>query len=172
MQLEERTVNANELEKDILPYHQMPSHRTEGPRPKQEFSPRMANGELCFREEFGTFWLWAYPSLLGWPLDVRWLFSPVVHNRVYPGDLWGVDEVGKLLIVETKLARDARADPFVDFVKLLAHKTAPPALKAANLQGHWEALYEAERDFITRHRESSKRASMTGASHGAGRSPG
>ena len=50
----------------------------------------MANGELCFREEFGTFWLWAYPSLLGWPLDVRWLFLPVGCTTEFTPAICGV----------------------------------------------------------------------------------
>jgi hypothetical protein len=69
-------------------------------------------------EEIGTFWLWAWPDLLGWPFQITWLFSPVTGKSKWPGDLWGLDDRGNLLIVETKLARNDRGpqDPFKDFI--------------------------------------------------------
>src|SRR4051812_25154622 len=68
-------------------------------------------------EETASFWLFLWPDLLGWPRNITWLFSPVTGKTRYPGDLWGIDETGHLVVVETKLFQRATApDPFEDFV--------------------------------------------------------
>jgi hypothetical protein len=41
---------------------------------------------------------------------------PGDRKAPYPGDLWGVDEDGDLIVVETKLGRYA-TDPFKDFLE-------------------------------------------------------
>src|SRR5947209_2049040 len=70
-------------------------------------------------EEPGTFWLWAWPELLDWATEITWLFSPVTGKYPWPGDLWGVDASGQLILVETKKTGGPR-DHFEDFV--LFHK--------------------------------------------------
>src|SRR3990167_6071043 len=75
-------------------------------------------GDILPSEESASFLLWAWPDLLGWPRQINWLFSPVVGKHKYPGDLWGLDSQGGLLIVETKFDRTrARQDPFADFIE-------------------------------------------------------
>lgn len=97
------------------------------------------------REEAGTLWLWVWPNLLGWPHEITWLFSPVV-GRYWPGDLWGIDEAGNLLIVEAKLGeRTGGADPFQDFVK---HAVPVVGQLAASLRQRWCKYLAMERDFI------------------------
>jgi hypothetical protein len=82
---------------------------------------------------------------------VNWLFSPVVGNKVYPGDLRGIDSHGGLLIVETKLDRTRRLqDPFANFVPYCAG----PALgvwQADSLRARWLDLSDKEDVFINEH---------------------
>lgn len=96
-------------------------------------------------EEEGTLWLWAWPEMAAWPRDVCWLFSPVVGRRPYPGDLVGVDEDGRLLVIEAKRASRPE-DPFEDLVGTLDYFQSLPTKK---LQARWEKLLEAERRFIS-----------------------
>lgn len=74
--------------------------------------------ELLAWEESATLWLWAYQELLEWNDKITWMFSPVTGKKTYPGDLWGVDERGSLVLVETKRATgQAKQDPFLDFLE-------------------------------------------------------
>ncbi len=100
-------------------------------------------------EEAGTLWLWVWPSLLGWPHEITWLFSPVTGKRPWPGDLWGLDATGNLLIVEAKSARGGSAtDPFEDFVDY----TAPPVEQLMrDLRSRCQTYLEYERSFINDH---------------------
>ncbi len=116
------------------------------------------NSEGLFAaEESATFWLWAYPSLLNWPGKLEWLFSPVVGNSDYPGDLWGIDDSGNLLLIETK--RGKRTDPFQDFVNFekSGMKTAVSVEKVAK---RWKNLYESERRFWQNHETDLRRQSL------------
>lgn len=65
---------------------------------------------------------------------IAWLYTPVVGNARWPGDLWGVDRNGDLLIVECKQCRRAD-DPFKDF--LAFHDDRRLELTAA----HWERKF-------------------------------
>lgn len=98
-------------------------------------------------EATGTFWLWAWPELLGWNREITWLFSPVTGNTVWPGDLWGVDNRGELVLVETKSVEKgkAAADPYEDFVGFETRLMAP---KVNAILAHWQPLYEKELRFI------------------------
>lgn len=94
-------------------------------------------------------WLWAWPRLLGWPHAVHWLFSPVVGNRKHPGDLWGVDRRGNLIIVETKLDRGrSRQDPFEDFVRYSTLRRVQPLWQADALEKRWRHLLRQELAFV------------------------
>lgn len=86
-------------------------------------------------EEEATVWLWAYPTLLGWPRPVIWLYAPVIGKRRWPGDSWGIDSAGNLLIVETKMCK-ASADPFEDF--LAFHRPDREELTAV----HWRHKFQ------------------------------
>lgn len=98
--------------------------------------------------------LWASPGLLRSPHEVAWLFSPVTGNRHWPGDLWGLDSKGDLLIVEAKTCvQGKRCDPFEDFVsagRAIAKGTSPN-IRSSRLHDHWAKLHEAERVFISKH---------------------
>lgn len=112
-------------------------------------------GELLPSEESASFLLWAWPRLLGWPRRVNWVFSPVVGNKSYPGDLWGVDSRGDLLIVEAKLARAGRPqDPLADFVPYCSSPVASRLWTAASLRTRWRSLLHHEERFV-RERASS-----------------
>jgi len=108
-------------------------------------------GDLIPSEESASLWLWGWPCLLEWPGRINWLFSPVVGNKTYPGDLWGVDSRGDLLIVETKIIRaSTTADPFEDFV-LYAREGPRQLLAAERLYQRWAELLRSERLFIREH---------------------
>lgn len=96
---------------------------------------------LPLAEEEGTIWLWALPSLLGWPRRIHWLYAPVCNEGT--GDLWGADDAGALVVVEAKRARTP-VDPFGDFVL----KGLPDARRA---EKKWRAFLPEERAFITNH---------------------
>jgi len=109
-------------------------------------------------EEIGSFWLWAWPDLLGWPFQVTWLFSPVTGKAKWPGDLLGLDERGNLLIVETKLAKQGcrPQDPFKDFVDFeespKARVREGSVFEIPALRSKWLRLLKQERDFIKTNR--------------------
>jgi hypothetical protein len=108
------------------------------------------NGILSIRhEEESIVWLWAFPDLLHWKYSVEWLFSPVVGNKRWPGDLWGLDNEGNLLIIEAKNCRiQSRSDPFGDFVDLLmSHDSYVEEFTSDNLRHKWESLLKKELSF-------------------------
>jgi hypothetical protein len=100
-------------------------------------------------EEEAIVWLWAKPNLLPWPRPVEWLFSPITGNAEWPGDLWGVDEDGELLIIENKILKRSgdHYDPFKDFV---SYKGEPKFCIAGTLFEKWSDLYHAEVNFVSR----------------------
>lgn len=85
-------------------------------------------------EEEAVVWLWAFRELFPWDSNIEWLYTPVVGNSEWPGDLWGVDEHGELLIIECKqqLRLD---DPYIDFVEY--HDDNREELSAA----HWKEKF-------------------------------
>ncbi|MBM4340663.1 MAG: hypothetical protein FJ110_14115 [Deltaproteobacteria bacterium] len=85
-------------------------------------------------EEEGLCWFWAYPSLMPWPLPVVWLYTPVVGNKQWPGDLWGIDKNGDFLVIECKQCK-RRDDPFRDF--LAFHSQGRAELSAS----HWQEKF-------------------------------
>lgn len=107
--------------------------------------------ELTKYEEYTTLWLWAYPKLLGWKNDIQWLFSPVTGNSKFPGDLWGIDNKGNLIIVEVKSAKNNKLqDPFIDFVGLESRRIAYrfDCFDAKVLKKRWQKLFECEQIFL------------------------
>jgi hypothetical protein len=101
--------------------------------------------------ESASFLLWAWPRLLGWQRPLNWLFSPVVGNKVYPGDIWGIDGNGDLLIVETKLDRSGRGqNPFADFVPC-CQRSVEELWHANSLRAHWLHLADLEDVFLDEH---------------------
>jgi hypothetical protein len=109
--------------------------------------------DIVYVEEAGTFWIWAMPELLGWPAEITWLFSPATGKFPWPGDLWGVDASGELVIVETK-ASTTRADPFGDFLELEHRRVrgewTPHTADA--IGKHWKSLLAEERVFLEANR--------------------
>ena len=92
--------------------------------------------------------MWAWPEILGWPTDITWLFSPPTGKSVWPGDLWGIDDSGELIIVETKSSLVPR-DPFEDLLPFQERLTSgawKPTL--GDLFKHWEPLISDERRFL------------------------
>jgi hypothetical protein len=115
-----------------------------------------------YGEGSGCVWLWAFPELLLWDVPIAWLFCSVTGStlgNIYskPGDLWGVDALGNLLVVEAKSARLGRLrhDPFRDFI----HEGASPALakpnctdtQAGTLLSQWTARRTLEQRFMDQH---------------------
>ena len=97
-------------------------------------------------EEEAIVWLWHRPSLLPWPRTVEWLFSPVTGKEKWPGDLWGIDEDGELLIIENKQFKGSGGfyDPFTDFCD---YKREAEFCTADALSKKWSKLYDAELKF-------------------------
>lgn len=107
--------------------------------------------QLTKYEEYTTLWLWAYPELLGWHYDIKWLFSPVTGNSKFPGDLWGIDSKGNLIVVEVKSAQNSRPhDPFIDFVEFEARKKTyrSDCFDAKLLETRWIRLLTREQLFL------------------------
>ncbi len=94
------------------------------------------------REEEAVVWLWAEPRLLQWEFPIGWINSPVVGKRRWPGDLWGVDSQGDLIILECK--RILPVDPFEDFISF--HNLNRPELSSQDLLKRWKKHYRAETD--------------------------
>ncbi len=111
--------------------------------------------DMVQMEESGTFWLWAWPEILGWPVEITWLFSPITGNYPWPGDLWGVDASGELLIVETKPS-STRADPFEDFLDCERRRASegafPPTVD--QIRTRWEKALHSERRFLNVNRDA------------------
>jgi len=108
------------------------------------------NGILSiWHEEESIVWLWAFPDLFPWPYRVEWLFSPVVGNKRWPGDLWGLDNKGNLLIIEAKNCKTKlKSNPFEDFVDLLiSHNSYVEEFTSENLRHKWERLLIKELSF-------------------------
>lgn len=85
------------------------------------------------------------------PEPLVWLFSPVVGNTRWPGDIWGVDASGHLIVVEAKTyKRGTGVDPIVNFVGPGAAVAAgtSPSIQAASLRTRWFQLLKKERRFI------------------------
>jgi hypothetical protein len=94
---------------------------------------RHSQGRLDIKhEEDALCWLWAFPSLLPWRQPIVWLYTPVVGNKRWPGDLWGVDSNGDLLIIECKQCKQLD-DPFQDFIPY--HAEHKDELSAVHWQG-------------------------------------
>lgn len=111
--------------------------------------------ELTKYEEYTTLWLWAYPELLGWKNDIKWLFSPVTGNSNFPGDLWGIDSKGNLIIVEVKSAKNNKLqnklqDPFIDFIGFESHRKTfrIDCFNAKTLETRWSRLLKCEQLFL------------------------
>jgi hypothetical protein len=113
-------------------------------------SYKSQNGILSIRhEEESIVWLWAFPDLFHWQYSAEWLFSPVVGNKQWAGDLWGLDNKGNLLIIEAKNCRtQLKSDPFEDFEDLLmSHDSYVEEFKSENLRQKWEDLLKKELSF-------------------------
>lgn len=88
---------------------------------------------------------------MGWREPLNILFSPVVGNKVYPGDLWCIDRKGDLLIVETKLDRSGRGqNPFADFVPY-CERSVEEIWQANSLRIKWLHLGDLEDVFVDHH---------------------
>lgn len=67
-------------------------------------------------------WFWAWPELIDWPFRVSWLFSFAQGSLGHsgppgPGELWGIDTEGELLLVSLRIGgTKRRVDPFAPFV--------------------------------------------------------
>jgi hypothetical protein len=116
--------------------------RCQPPKPEPTRPPELPS------EESATIWLWCWPRLLGWRHQITWLFSPVNDRRKYPGDVWGVDAIGNLLIVETKVDRHALQNPFEHFEKYACDKEIRELWCAERLEERWRKLHQLEREFF------------------------
>jgi hypothetical protein len=126
------------------------------PAPDDRYTdPRSRRRDLVQMEEAGTFWLWAWPEILGWSVEITWLFSPVTGNDRWTGDLWGVDAAGELIIVETK-SSITPGDPFKDFLQFERRRVdgarLPPTVEEIRMR--WEARLRDERRFLKSNREA------------------
>lgn len=114
--------------------------------------PNRLGGHLLPGEESASLLLWVWLRLIGWPRRINWIFSPVVGNRKFPGDLWGVDSRGELLIVETKLDRAQRPqNPLADFVPYSSSPTASNLWHADSPYRRWRSLVLQEESFVRRY---------------------
>lgn len=88
-------------------------------------------GDLVPSEASVRLWLSAWPGLLGWRQGISWLAPGVGESgRKSREGLWGVDSIGSLVIVETRIDRGAEPDPFANFVQYV---------KSASMRRQWTA---------------------------------
>ncbi len=78
-------------------------------------------GKLVPNKESIASWLWAKQRLLGWRLDIRWLWRS-------PAGLFGIDQTGSLIIV--RISDGTAANPF--------EKSAAD-IKSAGMNRSWSA---------------------------------
>ena len=108
------------------------------------------DGYYVTAEEAGTLAIWAYPRLLAWDPPISWLFPCVSSDA--PGDLWGVDVNGELLVVETKRCVNPRnkrlCDPFQDFAD--EGFLTSSWFDSERLRERWNDLLLAERDWLAK----------------------
>lgn len=117
------------------------------------------NGILpILHEEESIVWLWTFPDLFPWKYCVEWLFSPVVGNKRWPGDLWGLDIRGNLLIIEAKNCKtQSNSNPFEDFANLLKPRdSCVGEFTSENLRQKWENLLKKELRFPNGYDERPK----------------
>lgn len=115
--------------------------------------PRAFNGPGSpYGETRALLWLWAWPELLLWPRPVSWLFPQVNEPPSVPGDLWGIDSAGELIIVEAK-TRGLPSDPFGDFSEAMDRNEPAwqDAMRTSVLRDRWTLLLEREKQFINQH---------------------
>ena len=62
-------------------------------------------GKLLPNKKTIVYWLWARPGLLGWRLDIHWLWCS-------PAGLYGLDQIGSLIIVRIGLDGGTAPNPF------------------------------------------------------------
>jgi hypothetical protein len=105
-----------------------------------------------YGEARALLWVWAWPELVLWPRSVSWLFPQVNEQQSVPGDLWGIDSAGELIIVEAK-TRGSRSDPFGDFANAMERNDSKwrDAMHASTLRRRWNHLLEKEEQFINKH---------------------
>jgi hypothetical protein len=99
--------------------------------------------DVCHEEE-AICWLWAFPSLWPWDKRITWLYTPVVGSAIWPGDLWGIDSNGDLLIIEAKRCK-GQNDAFIRFVQY--HNNERDELSASHWKKKWRFHLEAELAF-------------------------
>jgi hypothetical protein len=126
------------------------------PAPDENYrDARWRRSDPVYVEEAGTFWAWAWPDLLGWPIEITWLFSPVIGNHPWPGDLWGVDASGELIIVEVK-ASTHPSDPLKNFLELERKRArgewSPHTVE--EIRKRWELCLRDERQFLEANRDA------------------
>lgn len=111
--------------------------------------------DSSYWEEAGTLWLWAWPDLLKWKKDLVWLLSPASSEKE-PfgfGDLWGVDENGQMIIVETKRKDgDSAFSKFERFEEFFPENS----INIDQLLSNWEGKLEQEMAFVRDYIESSR----------------
>ena len=95
-------------------------------------------------EEDALCWLWAFPYLLPWKRPIAWLYTPVVGNSQWPGDLWGVDSRGDLLVIEAKRCK-GYDNAFKDFG--VFHHNGRKELSADHWERKWSFHLRAELTF-------------------------
>jgi hypothetical protein len=95
-------------------------------------------------EEDALCWLWAFPFLMPWHRPIAWLYTPVVGNAKWPGDLWGIDSRGDLIVTEAKRCK-GHGNAFKDFVAF--HHSGREELTADHWEGKWKVHLRAELAF-------------------------
>ena len=81
-------------------------------------------GELVPNTKSIASWLWAKPRLLGWRLDIHWLWSS-------PSSLFGLDQTGSLIIVRIG------PNPFEEFAADIKNAAMNHNWSEAALRAEW-----------------------------------
>ncbi|HEU4869940.1 MAG TPA: hypothetical protein VFT08_03755 [Pyrinomonadaceae bacterium] len=87
-------------------------------------------GELIPNKKSVTSWLLAKPGLLGWRLDIHWLWSS-------PASLYGLDRIGSLIIVRIVIDDGTDPNPFKNSAAEITSATINRSWSASALRPKW-----------------------------------
>jgi hypothetical protein len=95
-------------------------------------------GRLVPNKESIVSWLWARPRLLGWRLDIHWLWSS-------PASFYGLDQTGSLIIVRIGIDDGTGPNPFEKSASEIKSAVMNRSWSAKALRSKWRTQFGPDR---------------------------